>query len=255
MITYFSGTGNSRHIAGRLAALTADIACDITRDTSGIRDDDHVLGLVFPVYAWGLPRIYERFLSSIPLRQFTYIYMVCTCGDDTGCTDRILARRLKTLGNKRLSAAFSVRMPNTYIGLPGFDVDTKEIAQAKLAQANGRLTTIAETINAQREGYTDVWRGRFPRLKSYLLRPLFNLLLTSDKAFHTTDRCQRCGKCVAVCPLHNIRTGKDGLPSWQGHCATCLRCYHACPCHAIEYRPFGKGKGQYLFPENKKLTQ
>ena len=251
MIAYFSGTGNSRHIAERLAVLTSDIACDITRDTSGVRDGDNVLGLVFPVYAWGLPETYNRFLSGLSFRQFTYIYMVCTCGDDIGCTDRILARRLKTLGSKRLSAAFSVRMPNTYIGLPGFDVDTKEITQSKLAKASGRLQTIAEAVNAQLEEHTDVWRGRFPRLKSYLLRPLFNLLLTSDKAFHTADRCLRCGKCTAVCPLHNIRTGKDGLPSWQGHCTLCLRCYHACPSRAIEYRPFGKGKGQYLFPENK----
>lgn len=251
MIAYFSGTGNSRHIAEKLAVQTSDHACDITCEKFCPDDSDHVLGLVFPVYAWGLPLYYEHFLSTICLRQFTYIYMVCTCGDDIGCTDRLLARKLRTLGNKRLSAAFSVQMPNTYIGLPGFDVDTEEIAREKLARTGDRLRAIAQAVNTRREGYTDVWRGRFPRVKSYLLGPLFNLLLTSDRPFHATDRCLRCGKCAAVCPLHNIRTGKDGHPSWQGFCTVCLRCYHACPSRAIEYRPFGKEKGQYLFSENK----
>lgn len=52
MIFYFSGTGNSRWAADRLAALTNDRALDLTRLPD--RPDCHgetQIGLVFPVYA------------------------------------------------------------------------------------------------------------------------------------------------------------------------------------------------------------
>ena len=63
MIFYFSGTGNSRRIALRLAGLTADKAVDIVSLTD-IPDPktERRIGLVFPVYAWGLPEPVESFL-------------------------------------------------------------------------------------------------------------------------------------------------------------------------------------------------
>lgn len=102
MIFYFSGTGNSRRIALRLAGLTADKAVDIVSLTD-IPDPktERRIGLVFPVYAWGLPEPVESFLKRLPAAD-CYTFAAVTCGADAG-------HALKKTGKIRpLSAAWSV---------------------------------------------------------------------------------------------------------------------------------------------------
>lgn len=85
----FSGTGNSRFVAQELARETGDKATDMVRpsgDTTEGRTD--VLGIVYPVHAWGIPATVQEYLKSdrFPGKRFAYIYAVCTCGDDVGKT-------------------------------------------------------------------------------------------------------------------------------------------------------------------------
>ena len=89
MIICFSGTGNTRWAAKKMATLTNDVM--IEEETSEQRDD--VLGIFFPIYAWGIPRVFidqlrHFFSNSEKQRQFSYVYVVCTCGDDIGLTDK-----------------------------------------------------------------------------------------------------------------------------------------------------------------------
>ena len=129
MIFYFSGTGNSRYVAKHLATLTNDTYLPITSNEL-LPTDDKRIGIVFPVHAWSAPIVMEEFLrTKLPqliVQTNPYIYMVCTCGDDIGKTHRIVSELLQKNGHK-LSAAFSLIMPDSYIGLPGFDVNSGEI--------------------------------------------------------------------------------------------------------------------------------
>ena len=159
--------------------------------------------------------------------------------------------RLRKKGGHRLDACFSVAMPNTYVCLPGFDVDSTEVQQQKLKASESRVKEIAGHINNMKRGIIDVVRGSVPRLKSYVLRPLFNAFLTGDKRFRTTDRCNGCGVCIRVCPKRNIRKSTDGTPQWCGDCENCLNCYHRCPQHAIAYGKTTQGKGQYYYRSQK----
>lgn len=242
MILYFSGNGNSRHVATQLARLTDDRAYSLTEDMPP-EVNAGVLGLVFPVHAWGMPRIVEQFLWEIPNIIPYYIYAVCTCGDDVGRTDRLLRAQLHQCGFS-LDSMWSVQMANTYVALPGFDVDTSEVVCRKHDILVGRLRDIADKVNQRVRGVLDIVPGALPGVKSHVLRPLFYKFLTSDRRFSTTDACVGCGKCAANCPMHNIRL-LDGRPQWLGHCTDCLRCYHRCPAHAIRYGRWSKGKGQY----------
>ena len=227
MIYCFSGTGNSRFVADRLRAMA---------------DDDGTLGLVFPVYAWGIPKVVEEYVEKeMKETKAKYVYAVMTCGDDVGYADNILQ---KHMGGRRLDAAFSVPMPNTYVCLPGFDVDPDYVAEAKVKKTMAMLPTIAEAIKARRHTI-EVHRGSVPWLKTYVLRPLFNRFLVTDRYFSTTDACNRCHRCVKQCPLHNIDTDHTGHIRWGNtSCTGCLRCYHQCPMHAIRFGWFTKGKGQ-----------
>lgn len=264
MIYYFSGTGNSLHVARHLADALGERLCPIVPlqlPAEGEREG--AIGLVFPVYAWGIPSVVEKFVRNYKaslLGQSSvssgaigegsarrrekrleggFFYAVMTCGDDMGYADKVLE---KALGRK-FDAIFSVQMPNTYVCLPGFDVDSDDVCKAKYAKEEARVKEIAACI-AERKPIRQLNRGLFPWTKSYVIRPLFNRYLVTDKYFHVdASLCISCGKCMKSCPVGNIIL--DELPRWQSHCTGCLACYHACPYHAINFGKMTQKKGQY----------
>lgn len=246
MIYYFSGTGNSRRVALRLSeALNEPLG--LMTEAPRPTDNDRLTGFVFPVYAWGLPKVVADFLAQMPRPRTGngYTFGIMTCGDDTGYTNSFLRRALRRNGRK-LDAVFSLQMRNTYVALPGFDIDPPTLAEAKETAAFARLDKeILPRIATREQGVCDVVRGALPFTKSYLLRPLFNAFLTGDGAFRSSSACTGCGRCVRVCPLGNIRLGlASKRPHWQGRCTDCHACYHACPQHAIGRGYATKGKGQ-----------
>lgn len=255
MIIYFSSTGNSRFIAEYIARKTDDKLLDIMSrhlDAHLSRiDKDESLGMVFPVYGWNLPPIVETRIHYLFGRklycksQKRYVWVVLTCGDDTGFIDTRLKATLRAVGLE-VNALFSVTMPNTYVCLPGFDVDTSQIISRKLSACTHRADEICEHIK-NRDVVTNIHRGKFPYFKTYVLGTLFRRFLLSDKPFHTTADCTHCGLCQRICPLHNIIVSKDALPYWLGHCTGCLRCYHYCPVRAIRFGKYTENKGQYLW--------
>lgn len=241
MIYYFSGTGNSLHVARHLADALGDQLSPMTY----LRPvEDEVIGLVFPVHAWGIPNVVEKAVSLLlPRGGETYLYAVMTCGDDMGYADRILDKVLRSACGKTLDAAFSVQMPNTYICLPGFDVDSDALCKEKLTREEIAVKEIAACVS-ERKSVRRLTRGGFPWIKTYVLRPLFNRFLLTDKYFHVdAARCISCGRCRKMCPVGNIII--DEVPVWQSHCTGCLACYHACPHHAINFGSMTQKKGQY----------
>ena len=252
MIFYFSGTGNSKHVAEQLAAMLGErlvaigeAVADATY-TFALAEGERV-GWVFPTYSWGPAPVAADFASRVQLQgccAHTYCYMVTTCGDEVGETVTMFA---KSLGNISLKAAFSVQMPNNYILLPGFDVDDKALERSKIKASAARIKAVAEAIAAKRK-IIDVVVGPWRRLKSRLIYPLFRRFAMSDKAFAAnTEVCTRCGLCARECPANNITLDGGSLPRWHGKCTMCLSCIHRCPVRAIEYGKATRSKGRYFF--------
>ena len=127
----------------------------------------------------------------------------------------------------------------------GFDVDKDDVAQTKVAKTLERLPGIADLVR-QREKRTDVVRGACAWLKTYVLRPLFNRFLMTDKYFHVDSRlCTHCKRCVKGCPLGNMAADEKGNIIWKHeNCTGCLRCYHRCPNKAVQFGRFTRDKGQ-----------
>ena len=250
MIFYFSGCGNSKHAAETIAAGLNDTLTFIPDAAREGRYDytlaeGEILGFVFPIYSWAPPRLVLDFVKKLQLKaKPDYLYFACTCGDNCGLTEKVFRKSVEEKG-WNLSACFSVQMPETYIGMAGFKLDTPENAKLKIDRANDLLKrNITRLIN--KEQFSEMVVGSLAWLKTYLVNPGFNRSATDDSKYHVTEACIHCGKCVETCPLKNI-TLEEGRPKWHGHCTMCMGCYHHCPVNAIQYGKATTGKGQYYF--------
>lgn len=249
MIFYFSGVGNSRWVAQQIAKALDEQLIFIPEANISERSyellEGERLGFIFPTYAWGVPTFVERFIQHLNVQNVGYLWMVTTCGDDTGMTYEIFCKAVEQRGWK-CDAAWAVQMPESYICLPGFDVDTPEKEKRKYEQAKGRITDIIQALQEKRTGIADTLPGSFKWAKSHIIRPFFNRFLITSHPFHADKRCIGCGHCAWVCPYHNIKMTEGKRPQWGTDCVLCLRCYHSCPEHALHWGRMTQKKGQYL---------
>ena len=245
MVWYFSATGNTRYVANLLAKELGDEAVSITEKQSDI----NVPVICFPVHGWRVPKIVEKFLKA---RTFNPVegsmYVVFTCGDDCGKAIEWLRKITDPLGVS-IAGAFSIQMPESYVGLPFMDVDNKRREQEKIAAARHSVQHIADVIRKNKRGVYEVHEGSFARIKSEIIGGFFHNVLITDKTFRVDRRsCIGCGRCVEVCQVDNMLLNKAKQPEWRhtDRCLTCLACYHVCPRHAISFNGMTSRKGQYF---------
>lgn len=272
MIFYFSGTGNSKWAAKTLALETGDTLVSIPEVINSncsftIEKDEHV-GFIFPIHGWRVPNIVKEFLTKLTiktLREDTshvkhYCFCLVTAGDSIGKAMERFQQQLKSVTvNDALSlkAVCSLIMPESYVGLPGMDVDTKEKELEKKELASKQLKEFSNILKQhphkdsnQIWGWNQLIRGPIPYFFSGPVGGFFERFLITDKPFHVDSRrCVKCGICANVCPVSDIKGDLGFEPEWlhNGKCLTCFSCYHHCPHHAIEFGKRTQKKGQYFY--------
>ena len=265
MIFYYSGTGNSAYAAKELSRLIGEKVSPVSipsvagATTLDVYQDEY-LGFVFPIYAWGVPPIVLQFVEKLPADLFDnrYVWAVCTCGDEAGNAMKHFDKAIHRVSGKSLNMTATLIMPNTYVLLPGFDVDTPQVADTKLHNAPERLQELANVIEARPEEYHSVHTGSVPALRS-LVYPLFKKWGVNPRKWNVSSACISCGKCVRVCPVKNISLVREGCsvsssstkgarPIWGSNCLSCCACFHICPQRAINYGKATQNKKQYMHP-------
>lgn len=244
MIFYFSGTGNSQWAAERIAALTGDEVRDISR-LEAVPDltREARIGLVFPIYAWGVPEPMVAFVKTLP-KTDVFSFAVCTCGEEAGLAMKKLS------GLYPLRSSYSLVMPNNYI--IGADVDDAQTVRRKISAAEAEIQTIAREVLAG-QSVCRVHEGSLAGLKSGFINFGFNRFARSTKPFHATDACNGCGQCVRNCPASTISL-VHGKPVWGKQCYQCLRCINECPQRAIQYGNHTERRGRYIFRDPREDT-
>ncbi|MEA3560983.1 MAG: EFR1 family ferrodoxin, partial [Candidatus Omnitrophota bacterium] len=144
-IFYFSGTGNCLKVAGDLVSELDDaeivsIPKVINReiDCSAER-----IGIVFPVYIFGMPLLVENFIKRLKPEKDKYIFAVATYGGMAADTLGQAARQLKRQGLK-LSAGFLVKMPGNYT--PLYEAIPVKKQQKIFAAGQQRIKNIARIV-------------------------------------------------------------------------------------------------------------
>ena len=275
MIFYFSGTGNTKWAASKLASATHEdlisIAPYMRADDSShtlaepfILKKNERLGFVFPVHGWRVPKLVRKFIGKMKVQRaesdaagsLPFAYCVCTAGDSIGLTIENLNQTisqnpsLQALGITKVSSSYSLIMPESYVGLPLMDVDPKEKEIWKKSKSAQELAVICEEIFDRKEGVSRLVKGPIPWFFTKVVGGFFENVLITDKRFHVEkDKCVKCGICANVCPVGDIKGGHGEYPEWLHHkdCLTCFTCYHHCPHHAIEFGKQTQKKGQYYF--------
>lgn len=272
MIFYFSGTGNSKWAAKTLALETGDTLVSIPEvinsDCSFTLEKDEHVGFIFPIHGWRVPSIVKEFITKLTIKTLGedtshvkhYCFCLVTAGDSIGKAMERFQQQLKSVTvNDALSlkAVCSLIMPESYVGLPGMDVDTKEKELEKKELASKQLKEFSNILKQhphkdsnQIWGWNQLIRGPIPSFFSDPVGGFFERFLITDKPFHVDSRrCVKCGICANVCPVSDIKGGLGFEPEWlhNGKCLTCFSCYHHCPHHAIEFGKRTQKKGQYFY--------
>jgi ferredoxin len=248
ILYYFTGTGNSLKIAKDLAAQLGDaelIPIAKVADQPNIAPAADRVGVVFPVYMWGLPLIVASFARKLQVPKSTYVFAITNYGGfpagTLGQLEKLLAANQITL-----SAGYSIKMPGNYTPMYGAQSPDKQ--QKCFAGETNLLKDIAAAIKS---GSKIAYAGN----------PLVNALFTSfiykngskqiptgDSKFWVDEKCNSCGICEKACPVKNIRMAA-GKPVWLHHCEQCLACLQWCPQEAIQVGKNTAARKRYHHPD------
>ncbi len=248
MIIYFTGTGNSKYIANLIAKQIDDIVIDSTQYIKAQEHPDFEskkpFVFVSPVYAWRMPRVFEKWIEQCNFNGNKKAYFVITCGGDIGASGNYTNKLSERINLEYMGTA-EVLMPENYIIM--LSVPKEEQIIETISSATEYTVGLCERIAA--EGKLDEPKTNFlKRFCSDIINPMFNTFYIRANKFYTTDACISCGQCVENCVLNNIAL-EDGKPKWGNECTHCMACICKCPTEAIEYGKHTKGLRRYICPK------
>ncbi len=245
MTVYFTGTGNSRYIAESIAKTLCDSTVDAAKliksgeNPSFFSEKPYVF--VSPVYAWRMPRVFEKWIKGCTFNGSKKAYFILTCGSEIGAAGNYIKTFCDGLGLEYMGTS-EVVMPENYLVM--FDPTPKEEDDGIISDALARAERLCEKIS--REELFDKTKIPFVGyLESTIVNSSFYTFYIGAKKFYVTDKCIKCGKCAENCMLGNI-TLKDSRPTWGKNCTHCMACICKCPTEAIEYGKKTKGRRRYV---------
>ena len=246
MILYFSGTGNSKYVAKRIADALGDEILNLNdrikaSDTSSVETGERVI-IVTPTYAWRIPRVVRDWLRKTEPRGAKRSWFVMTCGSEIGNADKY---NRELCAEKAISCMGTVQivMPENYIAM--FSAPQADEARQIVAKAEPSIDRAIAAIQ-RNQSFAPTRNNLYDRFMSGPVNPIFYRFFVKANAFTVSSACIGCGQCAKRCPMNNV-TLKDGKPVWGRNCTHCMACICYCPVSAIEYGKKSVGQPRYHF--------
>lgn len=249
LICYFSGTGNTRKVVNKFAeALTAEgseptsYKIEDNNFNYNVKDYD-ILGIAYPVHAFNAPSIILDFAKSLEESRGQRVFILNTSGEPLKLNNISSIKLTKILAKKgyNVTNEYHYCMPYNIIFR---HTDNMAYKMWKTAQEvipydcrellSGKYSLLDKVFMGSFIAWLfriEHWGGRF-----------------NGKRYKVSNNCIHCGKCVNICPTHNI-TLKDGEFHFGKNCLMCMRCSFLCPKSAIKIGLFNRWKvnGAYNF--------
>jgi ferredoxin len=250
-LVVWSGTGNSRRVAERVATVArargaealvrsgAETAARHAPPAAGRR----MLGLLGPTHGFTAPWPLLRAALTVPGVRGVDAFVLVTRGamrfgrwtlPGFEGTAAYLPAALLALRGARVRGVGAVDMPQNWtVVIPA---GAPAGVAAIVARGDARADAFAARLLRGERAFggwaqAAVGAAMLPLSLAYLL--IARLVLA--KAFFADERCTSCGACAAGCPHGAIRMlGPAPRPYWTFACHNCMRCMSRCPEDAIQ---------------------
>lgn len=171
-----------------------------------------------------------------------YVYSVATAGENTGYCNKEIS---ELLDKKGIALSFGANYMTGWYYKVVFK--SQEEVKSKLSTFVEETQRVARSIkNREKVSIKGSYLGtHMPKIMSqtYLVedsRP-------HDREFSISDKCNKCGVCVKVCPVGNIQI-KNGQHSFNHNCQRCMACIQYCPMQAFQVKGKAMTKERYVNP-------
>lgn len=251
LILLFSGTGNTRAVGAMIAGHFRDKGfsvekLEIKNPFPEIKDPDdyRFIGFGYPVHAFNIPRIFRRFLATLPKTSKAKAFIFKTAGEPlafNSASSFVLARTLRKKGYEVVSDALFLMPYNIMFRFPDPAV------KAMVRKAEDMSAKLVE--NLVRGKYEKVrFKKRYLLVATILRIQYLGASLNGMLCRADGKKCNRCLKCVRSCPTGNIAL-RNGKIKFSGKCTMCMRCTMMCPNDAIRFGLLNRWKvnGRYDF--------
>ncbi|MCX8105949.1 MAG: EFR1 family ferrodoxin [Ignavibacterium album] len=247
-IFYFSGTGNSKQVAGWISecASARSMDCqlyDISKtDLSQVEplDPDALIIIISPIHGFNYPKITLDFIRRFPAGKNKIVLMNTRAGMKigsfvtpglTGIAFIVSSLILKLKGYK-IVGQIPFDMPSNWISLhPALRENAVKYIHKKIYSRVKKHT--AKIFS----GKNDFWALR-DLVQDILISPIaiaYYLVgrFALAKTFYASYKCDNCDVCIKQCPVKAIEK-INNHPYWTFKCESCMKCMNSCSKRAIE---------------------
>ena len=247
LIWYFSGTGNARFAANKIAynarqngqiVFVYNMA-DSKQDFSQI-NENCLIGFCYPTHGFNAPPNVLKFIRKFPKNKSEVFLLNTRAGmklfklHTAGLGGLALwlpafllfLKGYKTIGFRPLD------MPSNWISLhPGLTLKAvKFIHQScstTLNNFSNKILSGKPVLNGL------LWLPLDIAVTPISLAYYFFGRFFLAKTFYASYNCTNCGLCISQCPVSAIKE-VNGRPYWTFNCESCMKCMNNCPERAIE---------------------
>ncbi len=239
-IYYFSGTGNSLHVAKELQKRIPEsklISIVNLLKKEVIESSSDTVGFVFPIHLAMAPAPVMEFLKKLNLNSAEYIFAVATRAGSQHRAFIDLENILKKKG-KSLNSFFTLNMASNDPKFEGWHAATAEKIADLEVEVQNKLNFIQKVVlnkekTMEKDTEFTVPMPAFSLLSLFL--PLLNKMYNVE--FYSNSKCIGCRTCEKVCLSGKIKIVNE-KPLWQKdvQCFFCHACLNYCPEQAVQIK-------------------